>query len=158
MLMVNMWPARFATHADVAITLDEHGPGDAGNGHWLVPEGYLNARILQGIFHELVLNESQHGISDEGGQVRLQVTLSKSKRAMSCVFVNRSEVTKPEEVTNGFLLRTRRVLEGIGIELSFDMTEKDERDYYVATLLLGPIRAESEGGATVHVEPCWEAG
>lgn len=143
----------------ILVNSREQGPHQQPRGGWSLPAGYLSEKIVRGLFSELLRNVAEHGARDENGRasVDCRFYVPQHDSALRCEFRNAAkEGSNERELTSGFLIRTQRILKGLGsIALEFAC---DEDSYYRATLTLGDIRAEGMVDGQVNdISPLWTA-
>lgn len=149
--LVNANAARSRTgnYAQVELVID-NAKSDSLKGElekWVIPQHYLNAKIVRGLFSELLRNASQYG-KRHGKKVIVTYNFQLvGDEELQIEFTNQTkkegDKVDPETTTSGFLIRTQRALAGIsGISLEFSRLPNN---YYRSALILGKITAQLKG-------------
>jgi hypothetical protein len=145
-------------YAEVQLEQEEVGPDGELGLCWIIPEDYLNARILRGLLAEIILNAASHGkrAADHKVNLRCRVSPSDRQTGACCEFTNQMTTPVCGEVimTEGSLVRMQRVLAHLqGLDLKLPSGANDS--LFTTRLWLGPMRVEAEGGAVATKTVEW---
>lgn len=147
--------ARAGDYARVELVLgnDESQPLKVSLKNWIIPKHYLNAKIIRGLFSELLRNASQYGKRKENTVTVTYNFRPVGDEGFKIEFTNQTtkegDEVESEATTSGFLSRTQTALIGIsGIKLEFTRLANN---YYRSSLVLGKITAQLEGNGSTPV-------
>jgi hypothetical protein len=160
LLLANAWPATRPEYAEVQLTAEEEAPPvGASGGHWIIPEYYLNAKLIRGLLGEFIRNASFYGKRTPEGKVDMQCRIySSPEGALAVTLTNEVSTHSEDELVpvTGFLERTRTVLGDLkGIALDY---EKKVSSFSI-TLRLETMSVEVPGSTSyAQVKPLWSGG
>jgi SAM-dependent methyltransferase len=114
--------------------------------NWLIPRGYLDARIIRGTFIEIFRNAAFNGYRSDDGSVRIYSQIKPyASGGVAIRFTNKMSkgaVEGKKSKRTGFLERLQRAMSGLTCaEVRLHFGPDEERQEFSTELILGPIKS-----------------
>lgn len=138
----------------------ETGPDGPSDGCWMIPPGYVDTRLLMGVFAEVLRNASQYGKRQHDGQVAVEcrINANEARDGLVCIFSNESTSPRKDsaDVVGGFLRRMGRVFSQFpGLNLGYSQQSDNDRSTFTVKVTLGTVKSLNERMQSQAIPPLW---